>query len=141
MCTLHNWSNCWMCIGHLNLKVVFLFHGLLVPQFLYLFIYFECLFVCIQYNVKTTEPIGSQFCPGPHVTPGKVYDWSKFQKLASNKIGFSLNFEHSKFRFFKKSASFLFVCFVLQCRYTKRKCSQLKLKMSMKRPESLIYIN
>jgi len=29
-------------------------------------------------NVKTAEPIGPKFCVGPHVTPGKVYEWSKF---------------------------------------------------------------
>jgi len=29
-----------------------------------------------------------------HMTPGKVYEWAKFQKIASNKIRFSLNFEN-----------------------------------------------
>ena len=43
-----------------------------------LYIYFACLsgclFVCLYpINVKTAEPIGSKFCVGSRVTPGKVY--------------------------------------------------------------------
>jgi len=34
-------------------------------------------------NAKTAEPIGTKFCVGHHVTPGKVYGWSKFQKFTS----------------------------------------------------------
>ena len=35
--------------------------------------------VCLcPINVKTAEPIGPKFFVGPHVTPGKVYEWSKF---------------------------------------------------------------
>ena len=43
---------------------------------------FGCLFVCfyVSNNVKTAEPIGPKFCVGHHVTPGKIYDWSKFKK-------------------------------------------------------------
>jgi len=37
-----------------------------------------CLFVCLYpINVKTAEPIGSEFCVGPHMTLGKVYGFSK----------------------------------------------------------------
>ena len=32
-------------------------------------------------NVKMAEPIGPKFYVGPHVIPGKIYEWSKFQKL------------------------------------------------------------
>ena len=40
---------------------------------------FWCLFVCLYpINVKTAEPIGPKFFVGPHVTPTKVYEWSKF---------------------------------------------------------------
>ena len=42
-------------------------------------------------NVQTAEPIGPKFHVGHHMTPGKVYERAKFQKLASNKIRFSLN--------------------------------------------------
>jgi len=36
--------------------------------------------VCLYpINVKTAEPIGPKFCVGPHVTPGKVYEWSNPQ--------------------------------------------------------------
>ena len=53
------------------------------PEFL-LYIYFACLFVSLfvclyPINVKTAEPIGPIFCVEPHITPGKVYEWSKFQ--------------------------------------------------------------
>ena len=41
---------------------------------------FDCLSVCIQYT--------STFFVVPHMIPGKVYEWSKFKKIASNKIRF-----------------------------------------------------
>jgi len=34
------------------------------------------------------EPIGAKFCVEPHMTPGKVYEYSKFQKYAANKVDF-----------------------------------------------------
>ena len=47
-------------------------------------VYIHCLSVCFRLfvrlyaiNVKTAEPIGSEFCVGPHMTPGKVYGFSK----------------------------------------------------------------
>ena len=39
---------------------------------IYLEIWLVCLSVCI-----TAKLIGPKFCVGPHVTPGKVYEWSK----------------------------------------------------------------
>ena len=67
---------------------------------------YTCLSVCLYpINVKTAEPIGTKFCVGPHMTPGKVFVWSKFQKLASNKIRFSLNFLYPR----------TFFVIVLQC--------------------------
>ena len=36
---------------------------------------YACLSVCFYpINVKTAEPIGTKFCVGPHVVPGKVYE-------------------------------------------------------------------
>ena len=62
-------------------------------------IYILCLSVWVSVclypiNVKTAEPIGPNLCVVPHTTPRKI---SKFQKLASNKIRFSLNFENPRF--------------------------------------------
>ena len=52
-----------------------------------------CLFVCLYpINVKTTGPIGPKFFVGHLGTPGKVYEWSKFQIFVSIKIRSSLNF-------------------------------------------------
>ena len=79
-------------------------------------------------------PIGPKFFVGPHMTTGNVNGWSKFQKLASNKIRFSENLKNS-WNFFIKSANFFCFCLTI---YTKRKCSQLKKKMDAKRPESLV---
>ena len=48
-----------------------------------------CLSVCLYpINVKTAEPIGPKFFVGHHMSPGKVYGWSNFQKFASIKIRF-----------------------------------------------------
>ena len=51
----------------------------------------SCLSVCPFVSNKrqlTAEPIGPKFCEEPHVTPGKVYEWSKFQNYASIKTLF-----------------------------------------------------
>ena len=41
-----------------------------------------CLFFCLcPINVKTAEPIGPKFCVGTHVTPKKVYEWSKCENI------------------------------------------------------------
>ena len=61
-------------------------------------------------NVKKAEPIGPKFCVGPDVTPGKVYEWLKFKKLA-------------KFTIFFLICKLIFVLFY---NVWKRKCSQLK---------------
>ena len=62
----------------------------------------------------------------------EVYEWSKFQKLAANKILFSLNFENSR-NLFIKSVNF-FNLF-----YNVYKEKMLKLKMDTKRPKSLVF--
>ena len=72
-----------------------------------------CLFVCLSVclypiNIKTAEPIGPKFFVGHLGTPGKVYEWSKFQIFVSIKIRSSLNFWK-----FWKSANYF--CFVLRC--------------------------
>ena len=41
-----------------------------------------CVSVCVYpINVKTAEPNSPKICVGPHVTPGKVYEVTKFQKF------------------------------------------------------------
>ena len=58
-------------------------------QYLYILCLIVCLLVCLYpINVKTAEPIGSKLVAGPHLTLGKVYGWSNFQKFAYNKIRF-----------------------------------------------------
>ena len=83
---------------------------------------FVCLFVCLYpVNVKTAEPIEPKFFVGHLVTPGKVYEWSKFQIFVSIKIRSSLNFW--KFtKFFVKIRELFLFCFTM---YTKRTRSQL----------------
>ena len=68
---------------------------------------FACLSVCLIYpiNVKTAQPIAPKLCVEPYVAPWKVYEWSKFQKFASNKFNFHI---------ILKILDFCFV-FVLQC--------------------------
>ena len=62
-------------------------------NFSYLNINLACLFVCLYpINVKTAEPIEPNFFVGHLGTPGKVYEWSKFQIFVSIKIRSSLNF-------------------------------------------------
>ena len=105
-----------------------------------LYVYFDCLTVCLfaclyPINFKTAEPIGPKFVVGKHMTPGKVYGWSKFQKLASTKICFLIKFWKSTKFLQNPRTVFFFNCFTM---YTKRKCSQLKKKMDAKRPGSLV---
>ena len=59
-------------------------------------------------SVKTASPIGPNFFVGPRVTPGKVYGWSNFQKVASKKIRLSLNSENLHF-FLDKIREIFFV--------------------------------
>ena len=63
-------------------------------------------------KVKTGELIESKCFVGPYMIPGEVFRQSKFKKLASNKNGFSLNFENPRI-FFYKSVNFF--SFFLQC--------------------------
>ena len=79
-----------------------------------------CLFVCLSVclypkNVKTAEPIGPKFFVGHLGTPGKIYEWSKFQIFVSIKIRSSLNlwkFWKSTTFFVKIRELFLF-CFTM----------------------------
>ena len=68
-----------------------------------------CLFVSSY--VKTAEPIRPKFDVGPHVTPGKVYEWSKFQKFVFKSFMFLQNFENAQ-KNIMKSQTF-FVLFVI----------------------------
>ena len=86
-----------------------------------LFMYFGLFwwFFFYQINVKTVEPIWSNFFVGPHVTPGKVCGWSKFKDFQQNSI--FTKFWKSTI-FFRKPQTFLF----LFHNFTKWQCSQLK---------------
>jgi len=91
-------------------------------------IYFACLSVRLYpISVKTAEPIGPNFFVGPRVTPREGLWIIEFSKLSSNKIQFSK---------FWKSTKFFYFCFTT---YMKRKCSQLKWKLSAKRSLVIIY--
>ena len=48
---------------------------------------------------------------GPHMTPKKVYKWSKLQKLVSNKIRILLNFIKSTKFFYNISELFVLFLF------------------------------
>ena len=90
-------------------------------------------------NVKTAEPIGPEFCVGPHVTQGKVYDWSKFQKFVFKSVFLFLQTFENVRKNIIKSANFLY-CLFSTVQTTKRRCSQIKFKKKMgaKRPKSLV---
>ena len=64
-------------------------------EFKYINIYFACLSVWPNSFVTSHDP------RLPHMTPRKVYEWLKFQKLASNKIRLSLSFENPRIFFYK----------------------------------------
>ena len=75
-----------------------------------------CLFVCLYpINVKTAEPIGPKFFVGHLGTPGKVYEWSKFQIFVSIKIRSSLNFWKfwKSTKFFVKIRELFLFCFTM----------------------------
>ena len=80
--------------------------------------------VCLYpINVKTAKPIGPKFFVGHLGTPGKVYEWSKFQIFVSFKnqtfIKFLKVLKIHEIFFVKIRELFLF-CFTM---YTKRTCS------------------
>ena len=55
---------------------------LVLPIYIYILCLAVCLFVCLYpINVKTNELIRSKFCVGPHMTPRKVYGFSKLQNF------------------------------------------------------------
>ena len=77
--------------------------------------------LCVSFypmNVKTAELIGPKFCVGPHMTPGKVYGWSKFQKLFYTNLIFIKFWKYNNF-FYNIRKLYCF-CFKT---YKKRKCS------------------
>ena len=81
-----------------------------------------CLFVCLFVsNKRQISWIEFNFYAGHHMTQGKVYGWSKFQKLASNKIRFSLNFENPQNIFYK-------VCHFFFTIYTKKKMFTIEIE-------------
>ena len=83
------------------------FYKIMVSDLLNLFIYFAGLLVCLSVfflypiNVKTAEPIRHKFSVGPHGTPWKVYEWSKFPKICLQ--------QNSIFNTFSKSTIFLLI--------------------------------
>ena len=64
-------------------------------------IWLGCLGVCIQYNVKTAEPIGPKLFVWSCVTPTKVRVWSNFKNLPPSKLDF--------WEFWKSAKFFVFV--------------------------------
>jgi len=113
-------SSNFPCLIH---KVPFLYLFFLSASLLclplYLYINLACLSVCLSVclypiNVKTSELIGLNFFVGHLGTPGKDYEWSKFQIFVSIKIWSSLNFWKfwKSTKFLWKSTSYF--CF-LRC--------------------------
>jgi len=79
---------------------------------IYIYIYLLWLSVClypINVDQNSWTDQAQMFCDTGHKTLGKVYEWSKFQKFASNKILSPINFQNSR-HILIKSANF-FVCF------------------------------
>ena len=81
------------------------FYDSAITGFLYLLAIIICLYIylaCLSKFVwlfvfnkrQTVEPIRPKHFVEPHRTPEQVYGGSKFKKIASNKIRFSLNFEN-----------------------------------------------
>ena len=97
---------------NLEKKLSFCNHEQIDPISIYKFVLSVCLSVCLNpINVKTAEPIRLKFFVGHHVTPGKVYGWSNFQKFASIKIRFLKILKIHNF-FFENPQNFLFLLFV-----------------------------
>ena len=96
---LSYYSPCFLCqdwFQNLILSAAWKLQASRTESF-YLYINLACLSVCLSFcsypiNVKTAEPIGPKFFVGQMGTPGKVYEWSKFQIIVSIKIWSSLNF-------------------------------------------------
>ena len=81
--------------------------------FVYLYIHILCL--SVRVFVSNKRKYGwtdrAKKILGPHMTKGKIYGWSKFKKLASIKIRFSLNFEIHVICFCKIHELFCFLLF------------------------------
>ena len=97
----------------------------------HLYIYFDCLpgflFVCLQQNLKTAEPIGPKFCYGTSHDPRKILRMIRIFKNLPHKIRFL--FCKSRKKYFIISE--LFLLFFQHC-LLNWKCSQLKNIMGAK---------
>ena len=87
------------------------------------YIYFACLSVYLPVSNKRQNDWTDrgQIFLRLHMTPGKSYEWSKFQKFAFNKVRFLKIFKIHQICFYKIRK--IFVCFTM---YTQRICSRLK---------------
>lgn len=76
-----------------NFYLVFIQAQVLKKKYKYILCLSWCLLGCLNpINVKPDEPIRHKFSVGPHVAPGKIFEWSKFLKFASIKFRTLLNF-------------------------------------------------
>ena len=119
MCNMHDLQHAcsaWFAVVSSSQNNLQFLHFLQQPlRALSIYILCNCLFVCPFVSNKRQNGWTDQahFFVGPRVTPGKVYGWSNFQKLASIKIWLI---------FFCKSTNFFFNSrFFLFTMYTKRK--------------------
>ena len=121
-----SFSYSWMEFSVLTTQGMTCYLILTSSSSIYILCLSVCLFVCLYpINVKTTEPIGPKFCVGPHVTPGKVYEWSKSKNLC---------------------IQVFYSCKILKCAkkyYEIRKKNLFglyKKKMGAKPPQSLVFL-
>ena len=65
-------------------------------------------------NVKTDESNECKLCVGPHMTPGKVYGCSEFQKVVSKSFRFFKNFEIAQTNIIKSANFCLLLFYIVQ---------------------------
>ena len=82
-------------------------------------------------NVTTAKPIEPKIFMGPHVTPGKVYEWSKFQKFVFKSFHFCKILKMRE-KVLRNPQTFLLFLF-LYC--TKRRCSQIKPQLKVEKED------
>ena len=115
-----NFSNFVKSLKSLKIRMLKKFTILMPLTSFYILCLSGCLFVCLYpMNVKTAKPIRSKFCVGPHMTQGKIYEWSKFQKLVLIKSDFQwiLKIHENFFKICElllpsPDFSYIFVCLV-----------------------------
>ena len=74
-------GGCGVVFGGIFSDILVKRMGIRQVQSLYIFS-LSSLFWCLYpINVKTADPIGPKFFEGSRVTPGKVYELSKFKKI------------------------------------------------------------